>query len=496
MNESIQTELSESVWRAGRSMRGRVRAAEFRGYFFVTVFWKAITEVWRAHTEAYRRRFNGDERLVERRLHREPIQIPAGAEFDVLWEQRAEMDIGERINWALQRLEQANPAKLEGLFREIDFNSAAVLGPTRERNARLRRWLDDFSRVDMSLVSGAVLREWDFGTIFERLLERWVREKRRDSLPGVFDPGVNLLLRELMAPQKGERLCDPVCGCGTVLSSFGGAVPGGELLLFGQEPDESARMLCRMNLLLHGFPSFRVEGGDPLRAPRLLEADGLMKFDIVVAQPPSSVGEWGQEKAVGDRFGRFRRGIPPKSKADFAYLLHVVASLSDETGRAAVVVAAGVLFRGGSEREIRRHLIEEGLVEAVIELPAKIGAAGAPAAAVIVLRRKRPDTDVLFIGSGRQDSDQDRHPTLDECEVERMVRAYREGAERAGDCHRASLAELAANEFNLTVSQYLDRSDKGEEIDLADLKREIGELEKELQEVRGRMNRYLKDLGE
>ena len=496
MSECRQNELSERVWRAGRSLRGRVRTAEFRGYFFVTVFWKAITEVWRAHTEEYRRRFHGNERLVERRLHREQIQIPVGTEFDVLWEQRAEGDIGERINWALQRLEQANPAKLEGLFREIDFNSASVMGATRERNARLRRWLDDFTRVDMSLTSGGSLVEGDLGKVFELLLERWGREKRRNSRLGVLDRGVNLLLRDLMAPRKGERIYDPVCGCGTALSFLGDTVPEGEVLLFGQEADESARMLCRMNLLLHGFPSFRVEGGDPLRTPRLLEDNRLMTFDIVVAHPLNSVGERGQETALGDRFERYRRGVPPKSKADFAYLLHVVASLSDDTGRAAVVVGAGVLFRGGSEREIRRKLIEEGLIEAVIELPTRIGAVGSHAAAVIVLRRRRAVTDVLFIGTGRQRSGSAGAPLLDKCEVERMVQAYRQGKGEESDCHRASLAEVAANEFNLTVSQYLDRSEKGEEIDLAELKREIGALERELQDVRGRMSRYLKELEE
>ena len=172
---------------------------------------------------------------------------------------------------------------------------------------------------------------------------------------------------------EGEEACDPTCGSGSLLMKCGRRVQANfdgskKYALYGQESIGSTWALAKMNMFLHGEDNHRIEWGDTINNPKLLDGDDRLKhFDIVVANPPFSLDKWGVDAAENDKFGRFRRGIPPRTKGDYAFILHMIETMKPKTGRMAVVVPHGVLFRGSSEGKIRQKLIEENLLEAVID---------------------------------------------------------------------------------------------------------------------------------
>ena len=343
-----------------------------RNYILVMLFWKYMSDVWRDHRETSLKEYKGDEQRVARRLARERFQLPDGCDFLSLYNQRNEPDISERMNIALAGIEEANKAKLEGVFREVDFNSENKLGQTRDRNTRLKLLLQDFAEPRLDLRPSVVGEEDVIGNVYEYLLERFASDAGKKA-GEFYTPGqVSSLLARLLAPRKGNTICDPTCGSGSLLIKVGRQADERDFALFGHEMNGTTHALCRMNMFLHGMDNFTIAWGDTLRNPRLVEGDQLMKFDIVVANPPFSLDKWGYEEAAADSFHRYHRGLPPKSKGDWGFITHMIETAREGTGRVGVVVPHGVLFRGAAEGKIRQKVIEENLLEAVIGLPANL----------------------------------------------------------------------------------------------------------------------------
>jgi type I restriction enzyme M protein len=268
-----------------------------------------------------------------------------------------------------------------------------------------------------------------------------------------------------------------------------------DFALFGQESNGTTHALCRMNMFLHGMDSFRIEWGDTIRNPRLVEHDQLMKFDIVVANPPFSLEKWGIEEAMADPYHRFHRGLPPKSKGDYAFITHMIETAREGTGRVGVVVPHGVLFRGAAEGKIRRKLIEENLLEAVIGLPANLFFGTGIPAAILLFNKGKTHGDVLFIDASREYKDAKNQNILTEENLDKIVRTYRAFETLEKYAYRATAQELVDNDFNLNIPRYVDTFEEETEIDLVAVKKEIAGLEKELAAVRAKMDAYLKELG-
>ena len=316
-----QSEINDVAWRACDTFRGVVDAENYRNYILVMLFWKYVSDVWRDHRDAYLKEYKGDQARVARRLSRERFQLPDGCDFYSVHALRDKTDIGERMNIALAGIEEANKAKLEGVFREVDFNSESKLGQTRDRNTKLKLVLEDFASPKLDLRPSVVGEEDVIGNVYEYLLERFASDAGKKA-GEFYTPGqVSKLLAMLLAPKKGNTICDPTCGSGSLLIKVGRQADDRDFALFGQEMNGTTHALCRMNMFLHGMDNFRIEWGDTLRNPRLIEGDRLMKFDIVVANPPFSLDKWGYDEAEADPFHRYHRGRPPKSKGD---LLHQI----------------------------------------------------------------------------------------------------------------------------------------------------------------------------
>ena len=495
MKKIDQSQINDVAWRACDTFRGVLDPADYKNYILVMVFLKYISDVWNDHRERYLKEFNGHKDRVERRLARERFQLPNGCDFKSLYEQRNQADIGERIDVALAEIEEANKEKLEGVFREVSFNSENKLGQTRDRNARLKHLLEDFNDPRLDLRPSVVGDEDVIGNVYEYLLERFASDAGKKA-GEFYTPGqVSTLLARLLAPKKGDTICDPACGSGSLLIKVGRQADQRDFALFGQESNGTTHAMCRMNMFLHGMDSFRIEWGDTLRNPRLVEHDQLMKFDIVVANPPFSLEKWGIEEAESDPYHRYHRGLPPKSKGDYAFITHMIEIAREGTGRVGVVVPHGVLFRGGSEGKIRRKLIEENLLEAVIGLPANLFFGTGIPAAILLFNKGKARGDVLFIDASREFENAKNQNVLTDAQLDKIVKAYRAFATVKKYAYRATPQEIADNDFNLNIPRYVDTFEEEARIDLAAVKKEIAGLEKELAVVRAKMAGYLKELG-
>jgi len=333
------------------------------------------------------------------------------------------------------------------------------------------------------------------GNVYEYLLERFASDAGKKA-GEFYTPGqVSTLLARLLAPKKGDTICDPACGSGSLLIKVGRQADKRDFALFGQESNGTTHALCRMNMFLHGMDSFRIEWGDTLRHPRLVEHDQLMKFDIVVANPPFSLEKWGVEEAEADPFHRYHRGLPPKSKGDYAFISHMIEIAREGTGRVGVVVPHGVLFRGGAEGKIRQRLIEENLLEAVIGLPANLFFGTGIPAAILLFNKGKAHGDVLFIDASRAFESAKNQNVLTDTHVDTIVRTYRAFQTVAKYAYRATPQELADNAYNLNIPRYVDTFEEEAEIDLMAVKKEIDGLEQQLATVRAKMDGYLKELG-
>ena len=488
-----QSEINDIAWRACDTFRGVVDAENYRNYILVMLFWKYVSDVWRGHRDGYAKEYKGDEARIRRRLSRERFQLPDGCDFLSVYALRNETDIGERMNVALAGIEEANKAKLEGVFREVDFNSENKLGQTRDRNTKLKLLLEDFAVPKLDLRPSVVGEEDVIGNVYEYLLERFASDAGKKA-GEFYTPGqVSKLLAILLNPKKGDTICDPTCGSGSLLIKVGRQADERDFALFGQEMNGTTHALCRMNMFLHGMDNFRIEWGDTLRNPRLIEGDQLLKFDIVVANPPFSLDKWGYDEA--DPFHRYHRGRPPKSKGDWAFITHMIETAREGNGRVGVVVPHGVLFRQAAEGRIRENLIKENLLEAVIGLPANLFFGTGIPAAILIFNKGKTHGDVLFIDASREYKDAKNQNVLTDAHLDKIAATYRAFETVEKYAYRATPQKLADNDFNLNIPRYVDTFEEEEEIDLKVVKQEIASLESQLATVRARMNDHLKELG-
>jgi type I restriction enzyme M protein len=265
--------------------------------------------------------------------------------------------------------------------------------------------------------------------------------------------------------------------------------------LFGQESNGSTWALARMNMFLHEQDGARVEWCDTINNPKLVEDDKLMKFNLVVANPPFSLDKWGADFAGHDPHKRFWRGTPPKSKGDYAFITHMIEIALADDGRVGVIVPHGVLFRGGSEGLIRQTLIEENLLETVIGLPANLFFGTGIPTAILIFHKGKKTTDVLFIDASREFADEKKQTRLRTEDIDKIVAAVKKFKSVPKYAHRAKRSELEENEFNLNIPRYVDTSEAEIEIDVAALQVEIDGLESELARTRAEMKRHLAELG-
>jgi type I restriction enzyme M protein len=512
-------DINAAVWSACDTFRGAIDPAQYKDYVLAILFLKYISDVWNKHYKQYLHEFTDSDPQtrdlrIKRRMERERFKLPEVelkdhktgevverflADFYSLHERRNRDNIGELINIALERVEQANEPKLTGVFRNIDFNSEANLGLPKDRNRRLKNVLEDFAKPNLDLRD---LGEDVIGEAYIYLIERFASDAGKKAGEFFTPRKVSEVVAKLAGPKPGARICDPACGSGSMLLRAGEEVRSEDYRLYGQEANGQTRAMARMNMYLHGQDGARIDWCDTLNGPTLLEGDHLMRFDVVVANPPFSLDKWGAENAANDPYKRFTPDVPPKSRGDYAFILHMIAIAKPGEGRVAVVAPHGVLFRGGAEGRIRKNLVQRNVLDAVVGLPAQLFPTTGIPVCVLVFDRAREsgglrqhERDVLFIDGSRDFEPGKKQNRLRDADVAKIVETYRARAEVERYSHRASFEEIEANGFNLNIPRYVDTFEPEPGIDIQAAQDQIRELERQLAKTRAQMNRYLEELG-
>lgn len=493
-NGNLQKEINAIVWRACDTFRGVVDPSQYKDYVLTMLFIKYLSDLHRDHYDQLKKQFGDDEERIQRRLKRDRFIVPEGCSFYDLHRQRNADNIGEIINKALEKLEDENKAKLADVFRNIDFNSHHNLGETKDRNRRLKNLLEDFNDSRLDLRPSRIGSVDIIGNCYLFLISHFASDAGKKGGEFYTPDEVAELLARLVKPVSGDKIGDPTCGSAGLLDKAARQVPDGNFALFGQEVNGGTRALAKMNMFLHGHDNARIEWGDTLNNPKLLDGDDLMKFNVVVANPPFSLDKWGAENAQKDRYARFHRGIPPKSRADWAFVTHMVETAVDDGGRVGVVVPHGVLFRGASEGKIREAMIRENLLEAVIGLPEKLFYGTGIPAAVLVFRKGRKRKEILFIDASREFEAGTKQNRLGAAQIEKIVATYEKFETIDKYSYVATFDEVAENEFNLNIPRYVDTFEPEAEIDLGAVNAAIAETEAHLAAAQQQIRDLLQDL--
>jgi type I restriction enzyme M protein len=518
MSKTItQKDINQMVWKACDTFRGVIDPSQYKDYILTMLFLKYVSDVNKDIYQKHLVKYNGDTERADRAMKMERFNIPPTSTFDYLYENRNATNNGELIDIALTDLEEANRDKLSsedgsGIFRNIMFNSGN-LGDAKDKKTRLTNLLIDFSKID--LTPSHLERNDIIGDAYEFLIANFASDAGKKAGEFYTPAEVSTLLAKLTKSKPGARICDPTCGSASLLIKAGKEVGSDNFSLYGQEANGSTWALAVMNMFLHGFDNATIRWGDTIRNPKLKEGDALMKFDTVVANPPFSLDKWGkvddqEENRTAnsydpetDQYNRFWRGVPPKSKGDWAFITHMIETTYPDRGKVGVVVPHGVLFRGSSEGKIRQKTIEENLLEAVIGLPANLFfGTGIPAAILIFNRAKGENKNVLFIDGSQGYQPGKNQNVLRPTDIEHIVDTYHrfnEGKLNAGVIedkfsYVATPAEIAENDFNLNIPRYVDTFEEEAEINIAEVQKEIEKLEDELKVVQAEMEKYLKEL--
>lgn len=498
-----QDTVNKALWSACDVFRGTVSADTYKDYILTMLFLKYISDVWQDHYDNYKNEYGDEPELIEEMMKNERFVLPRESNFYTLLERRFEPGNGERIDMALHALEEANGTKLKdvgkSVFQDISFNTDK-LGEEKQKNTILKDLLEVFAVPDLDLKPSRVGSLDVIGNGYEFLIKNFAASGGQKAGEFYTPPEVSDLIAELLDPQKGDSICDPACGSGSLLMKCGRKVVANhnskEYALYGQEAIGSTWSLAKMNMFLHGEDNHKIEWGDTIRNPKLLDKNGdLMLFDIVTANPPFSLDKWGHDTAENDKFDRFRRGVPPKTKGDYAFISHMIETLKPVTGRMGVVVPHGVLFRGSSEGKIREKLINENLLDAVIGLPEKLFYGTGIPAAILIFKKQKSDDSVLFIDASREFKSGKNQNNLTEENIAKIIETYRSRESVDKYAYLATLQEVKDNDYNLNIPRYVDTFEEEAEIDLVAVRAEREQLKTQLAELEVQMAKYLEELG-
>jgi type I restriction enzyme M protein len=469
--------------------------SDYKDYVLTMLFVKYLSDFYKEKLELLKEEYGDKTDRIEAKLKREKFRLDESCTFDYLVIHKEAANLGEIMNKVLERIEEDNRDKLEGIFRSIDFNNRNKLGDTKERNTILKNLIEDFSDTRLDLRPSMLEGNDVIGDAYEYLISHFASDAGKKGGEFYTPSEVSTLLAKLVEPKEGEMIYDPTCGSGSLLIKASKEIKSKNFRLYGQEKNGQTHALCKMNMFLHEINDAVIEWGDTIRNPLHLQDNLLKTFDVVVANPPFSLDKWGADFAENDPFMRFNHyEVPPKSKGDYAFVIHMIKSLN-EHGRMGVVLPHGVLFRGANEGKIRKKLIEQNLLDAIIGLPANLFFGTGIPATILVFKKNRIHNDILFIDASREFDKAKNQNNISDVNIDKIIETYRNRSEIEKYSHVATLEEIQENDYNLNIPRYVDTFEEEEPVDIEATKINISKIESELVTIKTQMNSYLKELG-
>ena len=524
-------DIENALWAGANTFRDNIDASNYKDYVLSMLFVKYLSDTFAESVETLKKEYDGIR--LDRQISNLPFILKEEYTFDYLLNNKHAVDIGTKISEALTGIESSN-AILGGIFRGIDFNSENILGKKEQKNPILRNLLGDFAGLDLR-PSHIETKEDQVpadvvGDAYEYMIGEFATMAGKKAGSFFTPQQVSEIMAQIVAPKAGDRVYDPTCGSGSLL--IRAARKGGldKVSIYGQEVNNSAISMARMNMFIHDIKDAHIAWGDTLANPQHLDSDGnLMKFDCIVANMPFSKDKWAEGFNPGgevstdddekedstkakkgnkkefkmesslDRFHRFDICVPPTSKGDWAFLLHMIHSMSGN-GRVAAVTPHGVLFRGASEGRIRQAIIEKNLIDAVIGLPQNLFYGTSIPACIVVFKKGRTNTDVLFIDASKEFIKDKAKNKLCNKDVDKIVKVYKsfvggKNAENDKYSHVATLDEIKENEYNLNIPRYVDTFEEEDIIDIDLVNNEIAGIKLQIVDIEKKMAKHLKELG-
>lgn len=518
---TTKKDIENALMRGADTLRDTIDAANYKDYVLPMMFVKYLSDSYREEVEKLEKQYTGIR--LERQKKYLPFTVAENHSFQSLYEQRYADNIGQLINIAMRQIEADNNQQLAGVLSAVDYNSENALGTREHKNALLRDLLEDFEPLDLrpsmiEVKEGQVPADV-IGDAYEYMIGQFASMAGKKAGSFYTPAAVSEIMARIVDVQPGERVYDPTCGSGSLLIKTAKRQSSSEVSIYGQEVNGSSVAMAKMNMYIHEIRDAKIGWGDTLANPIFLDSDGnLLLFDAIVANMPFSKDKWasgfnpgGESSGKGkkefkmepslDKFHRFDWGVPPSSKGDWAFLLHMIASLS-VNGRIAAVAPHGVLFRGAAEGRIRQKVVEKNLLDAVIGLPENIFYGTSIPACILVFKKNRSNTDVLFIDASKKDEDGNpryikatNQNELGEQHITAIVGAYRQRAEQNRFAHVATLEEIKQNSYNLNIPRYVDTFEEEELVDIEAVQANIARLKKEIAEAEQQMDAYLRELG-
>ena len=445
-----KTELYSSLWASCNALRGGMDASQYKDYVLTLLFLKYVSDKAKANPYAM-------------------IEVPEGASFDDMVKLKGNKNIGEGINKVINLIAEAND--LQGVINVADFNDEDKLGKGKDMIDRLSNLVGIFEGLDMG---GNRAGDDDLlGDAYEYLMRHFATESGKSKGQFYTPSEVSRILAKVIGitPDMlpSTTVYDPTCGSGSLLLKASDEAPRG-LSIYGQEMDNATSALARMNMILHDNATAKIVQGNTLSNPEWKNADGQLKtFDFAVANPPFSTKSWTSGLNPNeDEFGRFVWGVPPEKNGDYAFLLHILKSLKS-TGKGAVILPHGVLFRGNAEARIRENLIKQGYIKAIIGLPANLFyGTGIPACIIVIDKQDAAQRDSIFMIDASKGFIKDGNKNrLRSQDVHKVVDAFTSDLTIPRYSRRVPLAEIAANDYNLNIPRYIDSSRPEDLHDLA-----------------------------
>ena len=436
-----KSELYRSLWDSCDALRGGMDASQYKDYILVLLFVKYVSD-----------RSASDPGFL--------FGVPTGASFADMAALKGNPHIGDKMNKIVRAIDAAND--LRHALWIADFNDSVLLGSGKEMVDKLSKLVAIFENADLDFTRHRAGDDDLLGDAYEYLMRHFATESGKSKGQFYTPAEVSRIMARLIgiehATSPKQTLYDPTCGSGSLLIKAADQAPV-DVSIYGQEMDVDTAGLARMNMILHGHPTAEIEQGNTLAQPKFRDAQGALKrFDFAVANPPFSFKNWAQGVTLPDV--RFADGIPPAKNGDYAFLQHLLASLNS-TGKGAIIMPHGVLFRGNAEANIRREIVRKGYIKGIIGLPPNLFYGTGIPACIIVLDKAnaRTRTGIFFIDASRGFMKDGPKNRLRHQDVHKIVDVFTTQAEVPGYARRVTLAEIEANDFNLNIPRYIDGSE-------------------------------------